>query len=394
MSVNTLSTSVPIQLLSTFAALNATPCLITAGKVAPRMPVQPASRTSRATTFATASGVDGCGVRYLTRSVASAPRSRSTMAPLIPLPPMSTPNAVAPFLLDMTASLAAPDPTGHGHMFPMLTPDVRADDPRALLDLSVRLARGAGELIRAARTRADGSESEFDVAAKSSPTDLVSEVDRASERWLVERLAELRPGDAVLGEEGSNRPGESGVRWLVDPIDGTVNFLYGIPQYAVSVAAERDGQVVAGSVHDPSTGETFSAMRGGGAWLDGRRLPGRWRASSLDHAVVGTGFSYDQGRRAAQGLVLAGVLPRVANLRRLGSAALDLCYVAAGRLDAYFEQDLKPWDRAAGTLVAAEAGAVVSGLRGRPPGVITVAASPAVADELSRLLEELGADDV
>ncbi|HYT10548.1 MAG TPA: inositol monophosphatase family protein [Mycobacteriales bacterium] len=276
----------------------------------------------------------------------------------------------------------------------MLTPEAPAHDPQALLDLSVRLARGAGRLVREARARSETADSGLDVAVKSSPTDPVTEVDRASERWLVERLAELRPNDAVLGEEGASRPGDSGVRWLLDPIDGTVNFLYGIPQYAVSVAAEADGEVVAGCVHDPSSGETFSAVRNGGAWLDGRRLAGPWRAPSLDRAVVGTGFSYDQGRRAAQGLVLAGVLPRIANLRRLGSAALDLCYVGAGRLDAYFEQDLKPWDRAAGALVATEAGAVVSGLRGRPPGAITVAASPAVAAELRMLLEELGADDV
>jgi myo-inositol-1(or 4)-monophosphatase len=269
-----------------------------------------------------------------------------------------------------------------------------ADDHSALLDVAVRLARGAGTLVREARERAGTGDVGLDVTAKSTPTDLVTEVDRAAERWLVARLAELRPGDAVLGEEGGARSGGSGVRWLLDPIDGTVNFLYGIPQYAVSVAAERDGQVVAGCVHHPPSGETFSAARGAGAWLDGRPLAGGWRAPGLDRAVLGTGFSYDQGRRAAQGRVLSGVLPRVANLRRLGSAALDLCYVAAGRLDAYYEQGLAPWDRAAGALVAEEAGAVVSGLRGRPPGEVTVAASPAVAGELCTLLEELGADEV
>lgn len=222
----------------------------------------------------------------------------------------------------------------------------------------------------------------------------MTEVDHACERWLVEQLAELRPGDAVLGEEGAYAPGGSGVRWLIDPIDGTVNFLHGLRPYAVSVAAERDGQAVAGCVHDPSSGETFTARLGGGAWLDGRPIGGRWLAPSLDRAVVGTGFGYAEGLRAGQGRVLAGVLPRIADVRRLGSAALDLCYVAAGRLDAYYEAGLKPWDSAAGCLVAAEAGAVVTGLRGQPPAAFTVAASPAVAGELRTLLEELGADEV
>ena len=260
-----------------------------------------------------------------------------------------------------------------------------------LLAVAERLARGAGELVRRARAAAAG---DLAVDAKSTPTDLVTEVDKASERWLLDRLAGLRPDDAVLGEEGADRAGRSGVRWLLDPIDGTVNFLYGIPQYAVSVAAEVDGVVVAGCVHPPPLGETFTALRGGGAWLDGRPIGGSWRAATLEAAVLGTGFAYDVGRRSGQGRVLAGVLPRVANVRRLGSAALDLCYVGAGRLDAYFEQDLKPWDRAAGGLVAAEAGAVVSGLYGGPPGEITMAAAPALADELRTLLEELGADEV
>jgi myo-inositol-1(or 4)-monophosphatase len=232
------------------------------------------------------------------------------------------------------------------------------------------------------------------VAVKSSPTDVVTDVDRASERWLADELARLRPDDGLLGEEGAHRPGGSGVRWVVDPIDGTVNFLYGLRPYAVSVAAERDGQVVAGAVHDPTSGETFSAALGAGAYLDGAPIGGRWVAAELATAVIATGFGYDAGVRAGQGEVLAGLLPRIGNLRRLGSAALDLCYVAAGRLDGYYEHGLKDWDRAAGLLVATEAGVVVGGLRGRPPGVLTVAASPTVAAELTTLLEELGADDI
>ena len=290
----------------------------------------------------------------------------------------------------------------------MVTMPISGGDDPDLIEIAERLARGAGELVRVGRAAAaarsgpggrpgsggSGAGAGLGVDVKSTPTDLVTELDRASERWLVGQLAELRPHDAVLGEEGAAKPGGTGVRWLLDPIDGTVNFLYGLRPYAVSVAAERDGIVVAGCVYDPTSGEAFTARRGAGAWLDGRPVGGRWVAPSLDRAVVGTGFSYDGGRRAGQGRVLAGVLPRVANLRRLGSAALDLCYVAAGRLDAYFEQHLELWDRAAGALVATEAGAVVGGLRGRPPGVVTVAASPAVAAELEALLEELGADEV
>jgi myo-inositol-1(or 4)-monophosphatase len=258
-----------------------------------------------------------------------------------------------------------------------------------LLGLAVDLAHRAGTIVR------DGRDGDLAVATKSTPTDLVTEVDRAAERFLVEQLHTRRPGDAVLGEEGAARDGSTGIRWLLDPIDGTVNFLYGVPMFAVSIAAERDGKELVGCVHNPISGETFMAVAGGGAWLGQRRLTATGPASSLAHAVLGTGFSYDAGRRAGQGRVLAGVLPRVGNVRRLGSAALDLCFVAAGRLDAYYEQGLAPWDMAAGLLVAREAGAVVTGLRGRPPGTpIAVAASPAVADELVALLEELGADEV
>jgi myo-inositol-1(or 4)-monophosphatase len=256
-----------------------------------------------------------------------------------------------------------------------------------LASVAEELARGAGELV--ARARGTGA-----VAAKSTPTYLVTEVYREAERWLVDRLGALRPDDGLLGEEGAERAGGTGVRWLLDPIDGTVNFAYGLRPYAVSVAAEQGGRVVAGCVHDPTSGETFSAALGGGARLGGGPLGGHWPAARLATAVVATGFGYDAGLRGAQGRVLAGVLPRVGNVRRLGSAALDLCYVAAGRLDAYYEHGLKPWDRAAGALVAAEAGARVTGLRGRPPGAVTVAASPVVADELCTLLEELGAADL
>lgn len=262
-----------------------------------------------------------------------------------------------------------------------------------LLSVAVDLVHRAGALVRDGR--AGAGPAELAIATKTSPTDLVTELDRAAERFLVEELRAVRPDDAVLGEEGADRPGSTGVRWLLDPIDGTVNFLYGVPQYAVSIAAEVAGQTVVGAVHNPVSGETFMAVRGAGSWLGSRRLTGIGHAGTLDAAVIGTGFGYDAARRASQGRVLAGVLPRVANVRRLGAASLDLCFVAAGRLDGYFEQGLAPWDMAAGALVATEAGAVVSGLHGRPPGPdIVVAATAAVAGSLVRLLEELGADEI
>src|SRR4051812_36049401 len=220
-----------------------------------------------------------------------------------------------------------------------------AAGPAELEQLAVQLAEGAAGVVRAGRGGAVA------VSAKSTATDLVTEVDRATERWLVGRIRAVRPGDAILGEEGGGAAGTSGVRWVLDPIDGTVNFVLGLPVYAISVAAEVDGSVVAGAVANPVTGETFHARRGGGAYLAGQRLSGP-RDISLERAVVGTGFGYDAALRARQGVVVAGLLPRVADIRRLGAAALDLCFLGAGRIDAYFEVGLNPWDHAAGGLVA------------------------------------------
>lgn len=257
-------------------------------------------------------------------------------------------------------------------------------DHEQLLVIATRLALGAGELIRTGR---DGAGE--DVGVKSTPTDVVTAMDHASERYLVAELARRRPGDGVLGEEGASVAGSSGVRWVVDPIDGTVNYLYGLPWYAVSVAAEVDGRVVVGVVHNPENGELFSAVRGGGAWLEGQRLRCT-EESTLGQALVSTGFGYDADRRREQAQVAAALLPRVRDLRRMGSAALDLCQVAAGRLDAHYEQGLSPWDHAAGGLIAAEAGARVTGLRGAPAGVECVlAAGPGIFPALAAALEDL-----
>ena len=261
-----------------------------------------------------------------------------------------------------------------------------AAGPAELEQLAVQLAEGAAGVVRA------GRRGTVEVAAKSTSTDLVTEVDRATERWLIERIRAVRPGDAILGEEGGDRAGTTGVRWVLDPIDGTVNFVLGLPQYAVSVAAELDGQVVAGAVCNPATGETFRAALGAGAHLGAVRLTGP-RQVPLANTVVGTGFGYDAAMRARQVAVLAPLLPMVADVRRLGAASLDLCFVAAGRLDAYYEVALNVWDYAAGGLIATEAGCVVSGLRGRAPSAhCCAAAGPDLAEEFFALLESLDAD--
>ena len=263
-------------------------------------------------------------------------------------------------------------------------------EPSALLALAIDTAREAGDLV--ARGRASAGDQ---VDVKSSSVDVVTAVDAASERLIVGRLLAARPDDAVLGEEGAAREGGSGVRWIVDPIDGTVNFLYDLPAYAVSIAAEVDGVVRAGAVLNVATGDLFTATTGGGAWLStpARPDPVRLRGSSptsLEQTLVGTGFGYQQEQRRAQGAVVAALLPQVRDIRRMGSAALDLCAAAAGRLDAYYELHLNPWDHAAGGLVAAEAGLVVTGLPGRPfAEPMGIAAAPTVADAFVALMVEL-----
>jgi myo-inositol-1(or 4)-monophosphatase len=264
-----------------------------------------------------------------------------------------------------------------------------------LAELAVDLAVEAGR--RAQQWRRSG----FSVQAKSSPTDLVTEVDRGIERWIAGELRRRRPGDSVLGEEGTSDTSGGAISWLIDPIDGTVNFTLGLPQYGVSVAAARDGIVVAGCVVNPASGDVFRAMIGGGAYLHrhGReneavRLAGP-REVTLDRAVVSTGFGYDAARRARQGQVVARLLPRIADVRRAGAASLDLCAVAAGWLDAHYEAGLNSWDYAAGLLIAAESGCVSSGLRGRPAGDrFCGVAGPGLGPKLFELLTELDADGV
>jgi myo-inositol-1(or 4)-monophosphatase len=257
--------------------------------------------------------------------------------------------------------------------------------------LAVTFATGGGELAR------EGRRQSFTVSTKSTATDIVTEVDRRVEQWLTTAITQARPGDGVLGEEGAATIGRSRVRWVLDPIDGTVNFMLGLPQYAVSVAAELDGAVVAGCVHNPETGDTYSAVRGRGAFLtrsDGTRLQLRGpRRVPLARMVVGTGFSYDADTRRQQAAALTRLLPRIGDIRRLGAASLDLCAVASGTLDGYFELGLHEWDYAAGLLVAHEAGCSSSGLRGRTAGTTfaAVCAEPVAADFFA-LLSDAGAD--
>ncbi|KAA0112117.1 inositol monophosphatase family protein [Mycolicibacterium sp. P1-5] len=233
------------------------------------------------------------------------------------------------------------------------------------------------------------------VKTKSTPTDPVTVVDTETELLLRDRLSALRPDDVILGEEGGGpAAGDDGVVcWVIDPIDGTVNFMYGIPAYGISIAAQIDGVSVAGAVADVVNGEVYSAAAGLGAQVhrDGQRR--KLRASTvtdLSMALVGTGFGYAARRRAAQSALLAELLPLVRDVRRIGSASLDLCLVAAGRLDAHYEHGLHVWDWAAGALIATEAGAVVALPAPDQDGGLLMAAAPGIADELTGALDRLG----
>lgn len=264
-------------------------------------------------------------------------------------------------------------------------------DNAELAALALDIAREAGALARSgqAGVRIAGT--------KSSPIDLVTEMDQACEQLIRERLAASRPGDGFLGEESGEAVSDaaSDCRWIVDPIDGTVNYVYGLPQWAVSIAAERQGVVVAGAVVAPALEEEYLGVLGQGSW----RLAGGDRErlvcsqqTELAQALVATGFGYRRERRVEQGRVISALLPEIRDIRRCGAAAVDLCYVAAGRVDAGFERGLNPWDRAAGGLIATEAGARLGGLSGAPASeAMTLCAPPALYEALDRRLSALGA---
>jgi myo-inositol-1(or 4)-monophosphatase len=273
-------------------------------------------------------------------------------------------------------------------------------DPGELLRIAREAAAAAGRLL--ASWRRDGRPEVVEL--KSSPTDVVTEMDRQSEALITGHIRAVRPADAVLGEEGGQTAGgppgggdgpagPARVRWVVDPLDGTVNYLYGLPDWSVSIAAEVDGTVVAGVVEVPRHGETFTAVLGRGAWLhrgdDATPLHCN-TGVALGQALVATGFGYAAQRRQVQGEVAAALLPHVRDIRRGGSASVDLCSVAAGRVDAFYERGLNYWDHAAGGLIAREAGALVGGLAGRPEGTsMTVAAGPGLYRQLDTFLTGL-----
>jgi myo-inositol-1(or 4)-monophosphatase len=308
---------------------------------------------------------------------------------------------------------------------------VSAPDAGELLALAAKTAAAAARLLAD-----EGAQARPEVVeTKSSLTDVVTEMDRRAEALITEQIRAARPGDAILGEEGGEThgapaPGQRGgapaaeVRWIVDPLDGTVNYLYGLSEWAVSIAAEVAGTIVAGVVAVPLHGETFLAVRGQGAWrrtdsglhsavgsgavgsgavgsgavgsgavgsgADGDTALRCNRGVPLGQALVGTGFGYLPGRRRVQGEVVSALLPQIRDIRRGGSASVDLCMVAAGRLDAFYERGLNYWDYAAGALIAAEAGARVTGLAGRPPGSsMTVAAGPGLYEQLTGALAAL-----
>jgi myo-inositol-1(or 4)-monophosphatase len=309
-----------------------------------------------------------------------------------------------------------------------VTPDDRAD----LLAIAVAAALEAGDLLASQEGRVAVA------ATKSSPTDVVTEMDGRAEELIRARILAARPNDAILGEEGGQVEGAADppARWVVDPLDGTVNYLYGLHDWAVSIAAEVDGEIVVGVVYVPMRGELFTAVRGEGAWLEsshGSDAPARGEGDSLesvaaaqapggtsdstsesdsaelsifgsvrlrcgpgvplDQALVATGFGYTAERRTVQGEVVAALLPLIRDIRRNGAASVDLCAVAANRVDAYYERGLNYWDYAAGALVAAEAGAVVGDTRGGPPSTsMTVVAGAALFGPLRDALAALDAE--
>ena len=258
-----------------------------------------------------------------------------------------------------------------------------------LADLAWRAASEAASFLHTQRP------DDLSVETKSTPTDVVTSMDKAAEHLLYERLLGERPGDGLLGEEGTDRPSETGIRWVVDPLDGTVNYLYKIPHWGVSVAAEDDdlGETVVGVVITPETGEGFVGIRGRGAWQITGDLAERLEVrdcSDVGQAMVATGFGYSRTRRRAQAEVLRTLITSVRDIRRTGCAVVDFAWLAQGRTDAYYERGLNPWDVAAGLLIAREAGAVVSDLGGGPGSATFLACVPGIARELEELLIDAG----
>lgn len=246
-------------------------------------------------------------------------------------------------------------------------------------ELAVEAATRAGSMLL-------NRPQDLGVMSKSTPTDVVTVMDKNAERLLEKFLLGARPNDGILGEEGASVDGTSGVVWIVDPLDGTVNYLYDLPGWAVSVAAQLNGETIAGCVYAPSIGRTWSAALGMGAWLNRAAIFCN-NSVEFEKSLIGTGFSYSAEERSSQGQTVQRLLPQVRDIRRSGSAAVDLCHVASGSLDGYFERGLNPWDFAAGQLIVREAGGVVSDLSGGSANYeMTIAGGPAVHARLLAFL--------
>lgn len=250
----------------------------------------------------------------------------------------------------------------------------------------VRVAESAATTV-ANLLRGSVGRTDLEIETKATATDLVTDVDRAAEHLLASTILDARPGDGILGEEGTAVASTTGVEWIVDPLDGTTNFVYGHPGFSVSIAAHVDGAPAVGVVADVLAGDLFAARAGGGATRNGRPIrcaPTR----PLSELLAATGFGYEPGLRRDQAEVLVRVLPQVRDIRRMGGAAVDLCSVACGRVDVYFERGLQPWDLAAGSIIAAEAGARVGDLAGGLPSKdYCIAAPPGVFDALTGILD-------
>jgi myo-inositol-1(or 4)-monophosphatase len=260
-------------------------------------------------------------------------------------------------------------------------------DLAALVVLATRAARAGARVHRAGLGRVQ------QVDTKSSPTDMVTEVDREAERVIVDAILAERPDDAILGEEATAREGRSGVRWIVDPLDGTTNYIYRYPAFGVSIGIELDGELAAGVVQDSARDRLYSGIVGAGAACNGEPIRVRDQAD-MATALIATGFQPVPARRAWQAEVLARVLPRVRDVRRGGSAAIDLCGVASGQLDAFYEAGLAEWDTAAGTAIVRAAGGIVRVFaRARPPAPLVVAGGPRLVEPLVDLLRAAGAFD-
>lgn len=277
----------------------------------------------------------------------------------------------------------------------MIEPDQTRPVADSIIDVATKLALEAGELIAHRR------QGHIEVAqTKSSAVDIVTAVDKEAEELLHRRLAELRPGDGFLGEEGKSTDSTTGITWVVDPIDGTVNYFYDIPHYAVSIAAVTgppipgQWQVEAGAVYNPATKELFWAARGEGAYLGERKLSIA-SPPSLDKALLATGFAYSSAMRKEQSRIMHEVLPQIRDIRRMGTASLDLAFVAAGRVDVFYERTLMPWDHAAGELIVTEAGGVVVGIADLPPGREGLYAGHSkLVHQLKSVISKLGGDTV